>query len=249
MNESIGLGRIAGIRVGLNWSLLPVLVLLTWSLAATLLPSAAPGYSGSGYWTFALLATAAFYGSLLAHELGHALVARRHGIRVNRIVLWMLGGVAQLERDTPDSRAELEVAVAGPAVSFGLAAVGAVVALLFAVIGVSALIVATVAWLAGINALLGAFNLLPAFPLDGGRILRAILWRRWSDRDRATAVSARIGRMVGFVLIAAGAIELLAGGGLLNGVWLALIGWFLAVASRQQAGVSGGGRIYRGGAA
>ena len=235
MNESIGLGRIAGIRVGLNWSLLPIFLLLAWSLAGVLLPSAAPGFAGWGYWTFALLATAAFYGSLLAHELGHALLARRHGVRTERIVLWLLGGVAQLEGDAPDPGAELQVAAAGPAVSFALAAIGAAAAWLLAHLGVSALMVAAVGWLAGINVLLGLFNMLPAFPLDGGRILRAVLWARWRDRGRATAVAAKVGRFAGFGLIAMGAAEFLVGGGALNGIWLALIGWFVTVAAQQQA--------------
>jgi Zn-dependent protease/CBS domain-containing protein len=240
MNESVGLGRIAGIRVGLNWSLLPTFVLLAWSLAVNLLPSAAPGYSTAGYWVFALLTTAAFYASLLAHELAHAVVARRHGVQVQSIVLWVLGGVAQLQGDSPHPRAELEVAAAGPAVSFGLAASGAVVAGLLGVLGLSPLLVAAVAWLAGINVLLGLFNLLPAFPLDGGRILRAALWHRWRDRARATAVAAKVGRIAGFGLIALGAIEFLAGGGALNGIWLALIGWFVTVAAQQQAQFSSG---------
>jgi Zn-dependent protease len=235
MNESVGLGRIAGIRVSLNWSLLPIFVLLAWSLAVTLLPSAAPGYSTAGYWVFALLTTAVFYASLLAHELAHALVARRHGVQVKSIVLWVLGGVAQLQGDTPDPRAELEVAAAGPATSFGLAAAGAVVAWLLGHLGVSPLMVAAVGWLAGINVLLALFNLLPAFPLDGGRILRAALWHRWRDRARATTVAAKVGRIAGFGLIAVGAVEFLAGGGALNGIWLALIGWFITVAAQQQA--------------
>lgn len=238
MNESVGLGRIAGIQIGLNWSLLPIFFLLAWSLAANLLPSAAPGYAGWGYWLFALLTTAAFYASLVAHELGHALAARRYGVKVRSIVLWVLGGVAQLESDSPNARAELEMAAAGPAVSFALAAAGAVAAWLLGQLGVSALMVATVGWLAGINALLGVFNLLPAFPLDGGRILRAALWRHWRDRARATAVAAKIGRFAGFALIAVGAIEFLAGGGALNGIWLALIGWFVTVAAQQQAQLS-----------
>jgi len=240
MSESVGLGRIAGIRIGLNWSLLPIFFLLAWSLAANLLPSAAPGYAGWGYWLFALLTTAAFYTSLVAHELGHALAARRYGVKVRSIVLWVLGGVAQLEGDSPSARAELEMAAAGPAVSFGLAAGGGVGAWLLGQLGVSPLMVASVGWLAGINALLGVFNLLPAFPLDGGRILRAALWRHWRDRARATAAAAKVGRFAGFALIAVGAVEFLAGGGALNGIWLALIGWFVSVAAQQQAQLSGG---------
>ena len=234
MNESVGLGRIAGVRVGVNWSLLPIFALIAWSLASALLPSAAPGYSIWGYWVFAVLTTVAFYASLLAHELAHALVARRHGVNVRSIVLWVFGGVAQLESDTPGPRAELEVAAAGPAASFVLAGAGAAAASLLGLVGVSSLMVAAVVWLAGINVLLALFNLLPAFPLDGGRILRALLWRHWQDRLRATAVAAKVGRAGGFALIAVGAAQFLAGGGALSGIWLALIGWFITVAARQQ---------------
>jgi Zn-dependent protease len=234
MNETIHFGRIGGIRVGANWSLLPIFLLIAWSLAVVLLPAAAPGFTGWGYWLFGLLAAAAFYASLLAHELSHAFVARRYGVSVKGIVLWLLGGVAQLDGDSPDARAELRVAAAGPATSLGIAAVAAALAGILAGIGTSSLMVAAVWWLAGINALLAAFNLLPAFPLDGGRILRALLWRRWSDRVRATAVAATVGKIAGYALIAVGILELLAGGGALGGIWLALIGWFITVSARQQ---------------
>lgn len=234
MNESLHFGRIAGIRIGANWSLLPIFFLIAWSLAAALLPAAAPGFTGGGYWFFALLTATAFYASLLAHELSHAFVARHHGVSVKGIVLWLFGGVAQLEGDTPDARAELQVAAAGPAMSLGIAAVAAVLAWFLDLIGASPLMVAAVSWLAGINALLAAFNLLPAFPLDGGRILRAYLWRRWSDRVRATAVAAKVGQVVGYGLIVLGAAQFLAGGGAMGGIWLAVIGWFVTVAARQQ---------------
>jgi Zn-dependent protease len=183
---------------------------------------------------FALLTTAGFYAGLIAHELSHAVVAQRHGVLVKGIVLWMFGGVAQLEGDTPDARAELRVAAAGPATSLGIAGVTALVAWLLGVIGASSLMVAAVWWLAGINALLAAFNLLPAFPLDGGRILRAALWHRWSDRMKATAVAAKVGQVVGYGLIAIGILEFLAGGGAFGGLWLALVGWFITGAARQQ---------------
>src|SRR5207248_840505 len=102
LNESLHFGRIGGIRIGANWSLLPIFFLIAWSLAVVLLPAAAPGFTDWGYWFFGLLTAAAFYGSLLAHELSHAFVARRHGVFVKGIVLWLFGGVAQLEGDTPD---------------------------------------------------------------------------------------------------------------------------------------------------
>ena len=234
MNESLHLGRIQGIRIGINWSLLPIFLLIAWSLAGTLLPDAAPGYAMWGYWFFAILTTGAFYASLLAHELGHALVGRRHGVNVKGIVLWVFGGVAQLEGDTPNPRAELELASAGPAVSVVIAAVGLGAAALLNALGVSPLLVASVGWIGGINGLLALFNLLPAFPLDGGRILRALLWRHWRDRARATAAAAKVGRVGGFVLIAIGLLAFLAGGGALGGIWLALIGWFVVAAAGQQ---------------
>jgi Zn-dependent protease/predicted transcriptional regulator len=234
MSESLYLGRIRGIRIGVNWSLLPISALIAWSLAATLLPNAAPGYATWGYWFFAILTTAAFYASLLAHELAHALVGRRHGVNVKGIVLWIFGGVAQLEGDSPNPRAELELAGAGPAVSVALAAVGLGAAAVLNALGASPLLVASVAWLGGINGLLALFNLLPAFPLDGGRILRALLWRHWGDRVRATATAAKVGRAGGFVLIVIGLFEFLVGGGALGGIWLAVIGWFVVVAAGQQ---------------
>jgi len=246
MGESLHLGRFRGISVGVNWSLVPVFVLVAWSLATTLLPSAAPGHAGWGYWLFALLTAAAFYASLLAHELGHALLARRHGVGVRGIVLWVFGGVAQLEGDTPSPRAELELAAAGPAVSLALAAAGLGAAAALAALRADSLLVAAVGWLGAINALLAVFNLLPAFPLDGGRILRSLLWWRWGDRERATAAAARVGRAGGFVLIALGAVEFLVGGGALGGLWLALIGWFVVSAAAQQRDrYMGGGRAER----
>ncbi len=234
MNESLHFGRIGGIRIGANWSLLPIFFLISWGLAHVLLPAAAPGFTGGGYWFFAVLTASAFYASLLAHELSHAFVARRHGVSVRRIVLWLFGGVAQLEGDTPDARAEFQVAAAGPAASLGIAALVAAAAWLLDLVGGSPLMAAAMWWLAGINALLAAFNMLPAFPLDGGRILRAFLWRRWSDRVRATAVATRVGQLAGYGLIAVGALEFLTGGGALGGIWLALIGWFISGAARQQ---------------
>jgi Zn-dependent protease len=234
MAESVHFGRIRGIRIGANWSVFPTFFLIAWSLAVVLLPAAAPGFTPWCYWLFALFTTVAFYASLLAHELSHAFVAQRHGVSVKGIVLWLFGGVAQLEGDTPDARSELQVSAVGPATSLAVAAIAAGVAWLLATVGASALMVAAVWWLAGINALLAAFNLLPAFPLDGGRILRAVLWRRWSDRVRATAVAARIGQIAGYGLVAVGILEFLAAGGALSGIWLALIGWYITVAARQQ---------------
>ena len=233
MNESVHLGRIGGVRVGINWSLGPVFLLVAWSLAVGQLPTEAPGYTRSAYWVAALVTSVAFFASLLAHELAHALVARLHGVQTRGIVLWLFGGVAQLEADTPDARAEVRVAAVGPATSLTLAGVAGAAAWALDHTGQSALLVASVAWLAVINALLGVFNLLPAFPLDGGRVLRGVLWGHWRDRLRATAAAATAGRYVGYGLVAVGALEVVAGRAL-GGIWLGMIGWFVATAAGQQ---------------
>ncbi|HEX5267289.1 MAG TPA: site-2 protease family protein [Acidimicrobiales bacterium] len=233
MTESVYLGRIGGVRVGINWSLVPVFVLVAWSLAVGQLPAETLGYTRSAYWAAAVVTSVAFFASLLAHELAHAVVARRHGVQTRGIVLWLFGGVAQLEGDMPNARAELRVAAAGPATSLALAVVTGAGAWVLDHTGQSALLVAAVAWLSGINALLGLFNLLPAFPLDGGRVLRAFLWRHWRDRLRATAVAATAGKVVGYGLVALGGVEVLTGGAL-GGIWLGMIGWFVATAAGQQ---------------
>jgi Zn-dependent protease/predicted transcriptional regulator len=243
MSESLPLGRIRGIRVGINWSLIPIFLLIAWSLSSNLLPAAAPGYTAWGYWIFGLLTTASFYASLLAHELAHALVGQRRGVTVKGIVLWVFGGVAQLEGDTPNARSEFELAAAGPAASLGLAGAGALAATLLGAAGAGSLLVSSVAWLAGINAILAVFNLLPAFPLDGGRILRALLWRHWRDRTRATAVAATVGKIGGFGVIALGAAAFLAGGDALDGIWLVVLGCFIVAAASQQEHVTRRARV------
>src|SRR5579884_1277582 len=173
MRESVHLGRVAGIRIGLSWSLLPAFVLIAWSLADGQLPFEVPGYSSRAYWVVGVVTSVAFFAGLVAHELSHALVARRRGLEVRGIVLWLFGGVAQMEGDMDNARTELLVAVVGPATSLLIAGVGALGAWGLDSAGVSPIVVAALAWLAVINGLLGVFNLLPAFPLDGGRLLRA----------------------------------------------------------------------------
>lgn len=234
MEESVPLGRIAGIRIGANWSLLVVFWLIAWSLASSELPRAAPHHSASAYWAAGLAAAVVFYGCLLAHELAHSIVARRAGIVVEGIVLWLFGGVSRLkgEAATPDT--ELRVALVGPATSLGLALIFWVVTL---VAGRSSLLAAATGWLGWINGMLAVFNLAPAFPLDGGRALRAMLWRRHGDKARATASAARAGQAFGYLLITFGLLEFVAGAGL-GGLWLVFLGWFLLTAARAEAGIT-----------
>ncbi|HEV7679970.1 MAG TPA: site-2 protease family protein [Candidatus Dormibacteraeota bacterium] len=234
MGESVPLGRIFGIRVGLNWSLIFVFWLVSWSLAQTVFPNAAPGAGSAAYWGAAVLAALIFYVSLLAHEIAHSLVARRRGMAVEGITLWLFGGVSRLQGDPRDPRSELRIAIVGPATSFVIAVVMGVLAFVLSALHVPALIVAVPAWLAWVNALLAVFNLLPAFPLDGGRVLRAILWRRRRDRIAATRTAARAGYFFGWLLGVGGVVELLATGSL-GGIWLIFLGWFLAGAARAEA--------------
>jgi Zn-dependent protease len=233
MTASLRLGRIAGIQVGASWSALLVAALIAWSLAGSLLPAQAPGLAPASYWLAGAAGAGLFLGSLLAHELGHALVARRVGVRVRGITLWLLGGVAQLEDEPATPGAELRVAIVGPAVSLALAAGFGLGALAGGLAGLPALGVVVVAWLAVGNAALALFNLLPAAPLDGGRVLHGLLWRRHGDRLRASVTATRAGQLVGAGLIVYGVAGAVTGWGI-GTLWTALVGWFLTTAARQE---------------
>ncbi|HXM55269.1 MAG TPA: site-2 protease family protein [Candidatus Dormibacteraeota bacterium] len=234
MNDSIHLGRIAGIRIGANWSLLVVFALITWSLATAQLPLEVPHQPASAYWTVAVIASLFFFGSLLAHELGHALLARSMGIEIEGITLWLFGGVARFRADAGGAGAELRIAAVGPGVSLGLAVVFLLLAAAMAAAGVPALVVAAASWLGVVNVLLGGFNLLPAFPLDGGRVLRALLWRRSGRLPAATATATRVGAILAYLMIGLGIVSFFIGD-VVNGVWLAFLGWFLLMAGRAEA--------------
>ena len=233
MEESFRLGRIAGIRVGVNWSVLVIFWLISWSLAGAVLPQQAPGRPPGSYWLAGLATAVLFFVSLLAHELGHALVARRAGLRVEGITLWLFGGVARLEGESRDPATELRIAGVGPLISLAVAAVAGLLALAADAVGASPLVVAALAWLARINAMLALFNLIPAAPLDGGRVLRALVWRRTGDRRRAVTVAARAGRLFGYLLIGIGLVEF-AFSANFGGLWFVFLGWFLLSAARAE---------------
>lgn len=228
----IPLGRIAGFPVNANWSVLVILWLFTWSLASTL-PGFAAGYSARSYWIAGACGATVLLASLLAHELAHAIVARRAGIQVLGVTLWIFGGVTRLGGQAKTPQTALRIAVAGPATSLLLAALFAGAAAGLPTLGVGHITIGVAWWLAGINALLGAFNLLPGAPLDGGQVLRAWLWRRSGDPTRAAVGAARAGRTLAFALIAFGLLEFLAGA-MVAGVWLAFIGWFIFTAAHTD---------------
>lgn len=239
MKATLSLGRIAGVRVGLHWSVLGIVAILV-SLALARWPVMVPGYSWIAYALAAVTVAVLFIGSLLAHELAHAVMARREGVEVGGITLWLLGGVAQLRGDADTPGASLRIAVIGPAMSFALAVVFGLVSLPFAGGDGGLLVAVTFGYLGLINLVLAVFNLIPAAPLDGGRILRAALWKWRGDRDQAAVWSARAGRVFGFALIGLGAVWLFVGAGA-DGLWWILIGLFIvtvAGAEEQQAALS-----------
>jgi len=228
MKNSIKLVRLAGVDVEINWTVLVIAGLVTVSLAGGLLPAAVPGLDGVAYLSGGLLAALGLLASILVHELGHAVVARRNGVKVRRISLWAFGGVAQLEGEPADPAAEFKIAGVGPAISL-LVGLG----LLLPAAAVPGVPGATLGWLASINIILAVFNLIPGAPLDGGRVLHAWLWKRHGDRDRATATVSRAGRLIGSGLIGLGIVQFALAG--VGGLWTALIGWFL----RNAAGAEG----------
>ena len=233
MKDNIKLGRVAGFPLAMNWSVLIIAWLLTWSLATTSFPHHAVGHAELTYWLTGLGTAVIFFVSLLAHEVAHALVARRHGVEVTGLTLWLFGGVASLGSEPTTPRADFRIAVAGPAASLGLAGAFELVAIGLRAFDVGHLVVVAAAWLAGINLMLGVFNLIPGAPLDGGRILRAFLWQRHGDRLRATVSAARAGRVLAFVLIGLGLLEFVAGVSM-GGLWLVFIGWFVLTAARAE---------------
>lgn len=222
-------------KLRLHWSVLLVAALIVWGLANGVLPAEAPGFSPGSYWFGAVAVAIAFFASLVVHELAHSVVARRHGQQVRAIRLWALGGVAELEGDATSPGAEFRMAVVGPLASLAIAGALGALDWAFAAAGGTRLLVASLGWLAGANALLAVFNLLPAFPLDGGRVLRATLWWILRDRRRATAWAAGAGRVLGAGMVGLGLAGLAFFGMGWSGIWLAVIGTFVFIAAGAQA--------------
>ena len=230
MNGNIDLGRIAGVRVRIHWSLFVVFILIVWSLKSGVFPSQNPGHSEGAYLAMAVAAAVLFFASLLLHEFGHAWQAMREGIAIEGITLWLFGGVAQFKGRFRSAGAEFRVAGAGPVVSLVLG-IGFV---LVALAGLPSALDGVAAWLGYINLSLLVFNLLPALPLDGGRLLRAALWHRRGDLGWATSIAAGIGRGFGYLFIGIG-VAMFIFQGSFSGAWLAFIGWFLLGAASAEA--------------
>ncbi|HZB97592.1 MAG TPA: site-2 protease family protein [Candidatus Sulfotelmatobacter sp.] len=233
MNGGFPVGRVAGVRIRVDWSLLIIFWLIVLSLATGIFPSSVPGQAHWVYWLLGIIAVVLFYGSLLAHELAHAVVASRKGVQVEGITLWLLGGVAQLHGEVRAPKDELAVTGVGPLVTVACSLIFFAVGLVLRALGSGDVVVVVPLWVAVINIFLAAFNLIPAFPLDGGRILHALLWRRSGDRARATISAARAGRAFGVFLIAVGVLEFFALA-TLGGLWFVFLGWFIVTAGRAE---------------
>jgi Zn-dependent protease len=225
MTETIRLGTVAGVRVGLHWSVLGIVALLLFSFAGGALPAQFPDQSPAAYVLAAVLATALFVLSLLAHEVGHAVIAMRNGIEVEGITLWLLGGVARLRSEASNPGMDFRIAAVGPGISLVLGAGFTATSWVLSGAQAPELVTGVVGYLGVINIVLAVFNLIPAAPLDGGRILRSALWAWRGDRAQAQIWAARAGRVFGFLLVALGVFGVFAGTG--GGLWWVLIGLFI----------------------
>ena len=235
MGSGWKIGRIAGVACRSIRSWLVIAFLITYSLAAAQFPRQFPGWTVGQYWLVAAATAVLFFASVLAHELSHALVARRFGLTVEGITLFIFGGATTLDGDSRAPREEAVIALAGPLSSIVLGA---------AFLGIGALIShpqisALVGWLGFVNLTLGVFNLIPGFPMDGGRVLRAFLWWIRGDRLLATQNAALVGRIFAYALVAGGVFLALQPAGLFSGLWLVLIGWFLSTAAETTAAQAG----------
>jgi Zn-dependent protease/CBS domain-containing protein len=231
--NSIRIGRLAGIPIGVQPLWLLIVGLITWSLGAVYYPDQVSGIAPAAAYGLGLLSALLLFASILLHELGHAIVARRNGVEIEEIDLWLLGGVARMAGYPKTAGAELRFAIAGPAVTLAIAAAfGALDAALPN--SAPASLRGVVEYQAFVNLAILVFNLLPAFPLDGGRVARALIWARTGNITRATEIAATIGRGFGYVMIALGVLA--AAGGAFGGLWLAAVGFFVIVAARAEEG-------------
>jgi Zn-dependent protease len=230
MRDSLTLGRIAGIRFGVNWSWVIVFALIVWTLATGIFPRQNPGYADSTYVAMAVVAAILFFTSLLLHEFGHALEAKREGVEIEGITLWLFGGVAKFKGMFQSAGAEFRIAIAGPLVSLAL---GAFFVLLAWKASLPEVMDGVAAWLGYINLSLLLFNLLPALPLDGGRVLRSALWGISGNLAWATHIASLIGRGFGYLFIVGG-VGLVIWQSAYSGLWLAFIGWFLLQAAGAE---------------
>lgn len=235
MRSQIKLGRIAGIQIGLHYSWFIIAVLIAFSLSAHF-HSVRPEWNETLSWIAAVVTAVLFFITLLLHELAHSVVAKSRGLKVREITLFALGGVSQIESEAPDAKSEFWIGVVGPLTSLLIGGVCILTARLSGWLPETepgTPVIAVLLWLGYINLALAAFNMIPGYPLDGGRVLRAIAWWITGKMDRATRIAARVGQGVAFLFILFGLYRFFVGENF-GGLWLAFIGWFLLDASRSS---------------
>jgi Zn-dependent protease/CBS domain-containing protein len=230
----IRIGRVAGIDILVHWSWFAIFGLLTWWLATGFFQDVYENWSAAEAWVVSVITVLLFFASILLHELSHSLVAKRLGLPVKSITLFIFGGVSALGAEPTSARQEFQVAIAGPLTSFAIGIVCGVLTAVAYILGEeNSPPAAIVEYLAVINVSVGVFNLLPGFPLDGGRVLRSALWARSKNMLTATRWAANSGTVISFGLIAVGVVSVLAGN-FIGGIWFIVIGWFLRNASESS---------------
>ncbi|MCL5264750.1 MAG: site-2 protease family protein [Chloroflexi bacterium] len=231
MRGSFRLGNVFGIEIDINYTWLIVFVLVTWSLAAGFFPQEFPGWPISTYWLVGVIASLLLFASVLLHELAHSLVAQREGLPITNITLFIFGGVSNIQREPTNPKDEFRMAFVGPLSSIFIGVFTWVLLVIFGSVNVQ--LQAVLLYLTIINLMLAAFNLIPAFPLDGGRVFRSIVWWATHSLTRATRIASAVGQGFGYLIIFVGLL-LLFTGNFLGGVWLVLIGWFLTYAAESS---------------
>ncbi len=228
--HTIPLGRILGIPIGLDYSWFLIFVLITWTMAVGYYPAEFKNWPAAQYWIVGALTAIMLFVSVLLHELGHSVVAMRYKIPVRSITLFIFGGISQMGTEPSRALAQFWISIIGPAVSFGLAAFFFLLQPLFMDV---VPLLALVKYLVYINLVLGLFNLIPGFPLDGGGVFRAIVWGITRNLRRATLIAANLGQIIAYLFIFFGVWQMF-GGNFINGLWIAFIGWFLESAAKGQ---------------
>ena len=231
--SQIKLFRILGFDIKIDFSWVFIALLIVWSLATRYFPSNIEGLAVRTYWSMAIVTAALFFASIIFHELAHSLVARHYDLKIKGITLFVFGGVAEMEGEPANARTEFLMALAGPAASLFLAGVFYVLGQAAGLAGSGVPAVSVFSYLAMINAVLGIFNLVPAFPLDGGRVFRAVMWHRSGDMAKATRTAAKVGGFFGGGLIFLGLVSFVSGN-FVGGMWWVLIGLFVRQAAASE---------------
>src|SRR5246127_4072876 len=234
---SANVGKILGIPIRIHWTLWLVFLLIAWSLADGYLPIVYPSFSAATDWAIGIISAILLFISVLLHELSHSYIAKKNGLPISRITLFFFGGVSEMSEEPKDAGLEVRMAAAGPLTSFAIAGVLGALWFVGELIGFPTAIIAVLGYNALINGALGAFNLIPAFPLDGGRVLRGSLWRSSRNLLNATRNATRVSEILSLLMIAAGLLLIVVTADFVNGIWIIFLGWFIrsgAETSLQQ---------------